>query len=415
MKNSLFLFLSILFIFSSCCKDVDGFQVIGTLIGANSYQSNKVDESHLQLRKEFIWRNEHLFEERAMPESNFYFSKNGSVRLKHVANDNPIWESHKLPNIPTTKNSYFGENYIVTDYANLHIVTEISSGNLIYKEELINSECVTHSPKITGFGDLFFQVGTIPLTNNQDQYQDVVFVGNMNTPDPLEILLKPDFPTEPFNLDDRIGSIGDITSFEDTNGDIILALIYSMPIDSCLEKISFGLWNINTEQWRYKDIPFMNHSNKYKIYLKGKKLYCYNDLKISCYNLNDGSLIWEKESELSEMKYQFLNDFIIVGNGNLEILNYEDGEILKVYQGEVYSYAASSKYIYITHDELKIFDIESSRIVKTIKTPYVSYPEETPEYFQKTNKLSVIEDKNSGADYLFISQNGYNFKMKMKH
>lgn len=256
-------------------------------------------------------------------------------------------------------------------------------------------------------------MGTIPLTNNQTQ--DVVFVGNINTADPLEILLKPDFPTDQSNLDNRIGSIGDIISFKAKNEDIILALTYSTPIDHRLQEAFIGLWNVNTEEWIYKDIPFMNNFGKAKIHLKGDKLYCYHDLKISCYNLDDGSLIWEKESELSPMNFQFLDEFIVVENGNLEILNDEDGEILKVYQGTVYGYAASSKYIYIPQDELKIFDIEASKIIKTIETPYTTYPDETPEYFKNTNKISVIEDKENGIDYLFISQNGYNFKMEMKH
>jgi len=262
-------------------------------------------------------------------------------------------------------------------------------------------------------GDLFFQIGTIPLPNSQ--YQDVIFFGNMKSPEQLEILLKPDFQTEFFDRDIGIGAIGEFQAFEAANGDIMLALTYSEPTATNKEDISIALWNTNTEQWMYEKISFMNYFSTANIHLKGDKLYCYNSLKISCYNLNDGSLIWEKESESYPLEVQLLEEFIIVNNENLELLNYSNGEIIKVYQGTVFDFAASSKYIYIPSDELMIFDIEASKIIKTVVTPYLTYPDETPEYFKHLRAFEVVEDKENGVDYIFMSLHGYNFKMKMEY
>jgi len=414
MKKVMFLLVGTILIFSSCCSDGDGSLLLGTLVaGADSYEEEKINEELLTLREEFIWRKDDKTTIKVAPELNAYFSKDYSPRLIDVESDELIWENINLKEIPTLDNSHFGEDFIVSTFSNGHTVINKTTGEIIYQENLTPPGCETNNSKITGIGDLFFQVGTIPLPN--EQYQDVVFMGNVNAPDKLEIVLKPDFQTEKFDRDVGLGAIGGAQPFLAENGDIMLAITYSEPTDVAKEKISIGLWNMNTEEWIYKDIPFMNYFDTANLHLKNDKLYCYNSLKIACYNLEDGSLKWEKESDLTQMKFLFVDNHIVVNNNGLEILNSQNGEVYRIYQGTIFHYIASSKYLYVPLDELKIYDIKTGKLVKSIPTPYTTYPVETPNYFRKLSTLKIVEDKENDVDYVFMTKNEYNLKMKIEH
>ena len=406
----MFLLVSIILIFSSCCGDGTGTLLVGAILGGGSYEP--VDESDLLLNEDFIWRNKNTAVT-VMSELNSYFCKDNYFSLRNVEDDKIIWANQDLVNFPNKDNSYFGENFIVSNFSDGHTIIEIATGDIIYQKDLTPVGYKTSPKKITGIGDLFFQVGTTSFPNNQ--FQDVVLQGNINASSRLETILKPNFQTDIFDQYIGIGTIGEIQSFETANGDIMLALTYAEPTAGNEVEISFGLWNMNTEEWIYERIHFMNYFGKANLHIDEDKLYCYNSLKLACYNLNDGSLIWEKETETTAVSPQFLDEFIVIENGNLEILNNENGEIITIHQSTIFDFAASSKFVYIPLDELKIFDIETSKIIKTIETPYINYPKEIPGYFKHLSDLTVVEDKENGIDHIFISLNGYNFKMEMEH
>lgn len=422
MKKLLFLSILVfnIFFFSSC-EDITILDVASTLL-SDSSSSEPVDETTLTLKKEFNWRiaNE---SSKILIGNNTKFISYGSnaLQFRDVETGELFWtwDDYVNPNrigFPRARQYYTKDNLFLFFNTNRYHCIDLKTGETKWKKEIADKDRMSDRI-MTGIGDYYFQVGAIEVDTCITQ--DAVFVGDINSADSMQIILAPDFQQEILGYRHKYGGINALKAFQKSNGEILLAMAYSEPTyntdsTSWMRNYNYflGLWNFTKKKWIYKDVAV---SGGRHLKIIEDRLYYYSYYHLSCFDLESGQLIWEndlRESESTEII--FSKDYVLLYSSSeniLELRNARSGALIWTKRDQlIKQMRLTNKYIYLHYSNLKVFDIPTGELLKTIDNPYDDYPKEGFKYFHSYPDIKTFEKAN-GVDQVIISDDKYMFGM----